>query len=121
MRVNRQAGFLRALSTAGPFLLFIGVASAGDLPRDGKVTVPSKPAAIALCRENPYINSNFLLRSCVQMEQQSAEQVLSMMSRDKDAASEAYWVCVKNPFINSYFLLSACMRQELEAGAFLKQ
>ncbi|MEO3430157.1 hypothetical protein AAFN88_14950 [Pelagibius sp. CAU 1746] len=105
----------------GVGLIWSGSAIARDIPRDGKIEVPSKEEAIALCRKNPYIDNNILLASCVQIEQQSAQRILGMISKDRDSASVAYWNCVKNPYIDNFQLLAGCMDQELEAAKFLGQ
>jgi len=96
-------------------------AAAQDIPRDGKVEVPTKDEATALCRKNPYINTNMLLAGCVRQEMEAARSVIRMLGEDGQAASEAYWNCARNEFIDTYALLDGCMRQELEAADYLRR
>ena len=99
-----------------PALLLFGPASVvgADIPRDGKLRVPSTEEVAQVCKENPDINTDKRLMYCVLGEFDGAERVLEMIADDREAASEAYWNCVDTPEINSFALLNACMEQELE-------
>jgi hypothetical protein len=99
-----------------PALLLFGPASVvgADIPRDGKLRVPSTEEVAQVCKENPDIDTDKRLMYCVLGEFDGAERVLEMIADDREAASEAYWNCADTPEINSFALLNACMEQELE-------
>ena len=121
--------FLGGLKKLTSLIIFSGLVSfltislvyASDIDREGNIQVPSKETAIAICKKNPYIDTNMLLAACVKQEQEGAKEILVLLRGDRDATSEAYWNCVKNEYIDTYMLLSACISQELEAMSYLRE
>ena len=97
-------------------LLLLAPASVvgADIPRDGKLRVPSTEEVARACKERPEVDTDKRLKYCVLSELSGAEGVMEMITGHREAASRAYWDCVDTPEIDSYAMLNACMEQALE-------
>lgn len=81
----------------------------------------TKDEAIDICKKNPYIDSNFLLLSCVNQEMDAASKINKLLASGGSAAQQARQTCQSNPYIDTNFLMLSCMQQEINAGALLQQ
>jgi hypothetical protein len=75
----------------------------------------TKEEALKICKNNPYLNTNSLLLSCVRREIESDKEISDLISSNDSVANQALDTCKENSYLNTNSLLLSCMRKEIEA------